>query len=317
MATLLEVHLQHQVALAKRLERLDSRLSTDIAFAVGNRLFLATGNTKAAERQLCVRCFAFRATQILPSGVLCGRCGSIPRRRSKSFKVQSSGAGAASGHADNPARPIAVALRPLPDPFPTGAQAPRSIFSVLNAAPQPSLFGASDGGGAGAAAEDVSNEGSAHALPVASATSSTSDAALASVEPARLVAAPLAAESQSADLRGDSLGDLLLSKSEKKRKRLQFEQEQLRRAEAPTPASTAPEQPPAGSLLAMLAASGLALVRPAAANVRPAPSPVKNAVPSVPPWGGAPGRGAADNLARKALPEQGASKRFSFSGARR
>lgn len=324
MASLLEVHLQHQVALAKRLERLDSRLSTDITFAIGNRVFLATGSTKAAERQLCVRCFAFHVAQIPPSGVLCGRCGSIPRRRSKSVKAPPSGAGAASGHLNGPARPIAVALRPSPNPPPTGTQAPRSIFSVLNAAaPLPSLAEAADGGEAAAAAEGASNGGSAHALHTVSATSNTRDAALASAEPAPLAAVPLAAASQSADSPGDPLSDLLLSKSEKKRKRLQFEQEQLRRADAPAipPASTAPELPPAGSLLAMLAASGLALVRPVAANVRPAPPPAKGAVLSVPPWGGA-GRGAADAiLARKALPAQGASTqgaaRFSFSGARR
>ena len=74
---LLEIHLQHQIALAQQLAPLDASLSVDVSFSVAQRSYLATGKTKSYDHIICTRCHALRFS----SQLTCRACGSVPRRK--------------------------------------------------------------------------------------------------------------------------------------------------------------------------------------------------------------------------------------------
>lgn len=313
----LEIHLQHQVMLAKRLEALDSGLAASVSYDVANRVFLATGGTKAFEGLLCTRCYAFRSDGGPWGGAGCTRCGSIPRRRSKRRRAQ----------AGNPkdGRVVVAAASALTAPpselaSDSGAAAPQSLFAVLSGAPASvNTLPVQHEAVRVLGSDPDTNLPQPHSLP----GGDTADASLTMPQPVATTITP--SEAQGTQPPPVDLSDLLLSKSERKRKRLQQEQA----LPSPPPPSAAPAV--ASPLLAMLAASGLASVGGQGSVPTQTRTPVAQpaAAPSSSgrPWGGggwpkaSPGAATAKPASAGPKAAAGGSNagpaRFSFGGSRR
>lgn len=271
----LEIHLQHQILLARHLEELGCPLSSNVSGSLAQRLYLESGTTRAFDEVICTRCYALRPQRAGSSQVTapCTRCLSIPRRRSR-----------VSQHRERPPPVVVTAAEAASISAPS---APRSVFAILSSADLPSSN-----------AKPFSDQPTSHSVVTQTPAEGKhpSDAAHTAdetVSTSTAVNAPT------------ELCDLLLSKSAKKRKRLEREEAM----KTPSPIAAVPP-PPSGSLLAMIKGSGLRVASAAQdTGLSPGLGQFKGSEPRRV-------ERAHPSLARAPEPKAAAPVRFSFAGTK-
>lgn len=253
--SLLEINLQHQIALACALAPVSLSHSLDVSHSIAQRAFLATGKSKSFEHVLCVTCHA-----LLPhSADRCMVCGSLPRRRRRLEAVTESCSAkplnAAAGDSKKIGDPTSQRSTPVNCTAP-----PRSIFAVCNLIQGDGPILSVPGTAAASSGSDTTLRDalpcapqSTGALPASYKTPlfPQSEGPFVALSPQKLSMVP------SVDITAEGEG-ALESKAARKRKR-QLASGQLRSPEAAA-SSIPPSKAPSSGLLALLASSGLSTV---------------------------------------------------------